>query len=146
MCINTITYQYSLHCPDDIPPINQYMLTLHVRIIVCATHETKAGVDNRVTAGGVHEILTHALKIAPGLSESTYIETRVGFRPFTPGSIPIVGRLPNYDGVLLANGLGASGLTTGPFVGTQLAKLALGQQLDIQLEDYDVTQALKTTS
>ena len=142
----TLPHTDTHHWPVVMPPSNQYMLTLHDRIIVGATHETKAGFDNRVTAGGVHEILTHALKIAPGLSESTYIETRVGFRPFTPGSIPIVGRLPNYDGVLLANGLGASGLTTGPFVGTQLAKLALGQQLDIQLEDYDVTQALKTTS
>src|SRR5690625_848063 len=132
--------------PVVMPPNNQYMLTLHDRIIVGATHETKEGFNSRITAGGVHEILNQALKIAPGLSNSTYIETRVGFRPFTPGSIPIIGPLPNYDGVLLANGLGASGLTTGPFVGTQLAKLALDQPLDIQLENYDVTQALKTTS
>lgn len=128
--------------PVVMPPNNQYMLTLDKRIVVGATHETKSGFDHRVTAGGIHDILTHALDIAPGLKESTYVETRVGFRPFTPGSIPIIGKLPHYNGLLLANGLGASGLTTGPFVGTQLAKLALDQTLDINLDDYNVTKAI----
>lgn len=129
--------------PVVMPPNNQYLLTLNNRIIVGATHETKAGFDHRVTAGGVHEILSKAIEIAPGLAQSTLIQTKVGFRPFTPGSLPIIGHVPNYEGILLANGLGASGLTTGPFVGTQLAKLALNQPLDINLSDYDVAKAIQ---
>lgn len=129
--------------PVVMPPNNQYLLTLNKRIIIGATHETKAGFDQRITAGGVQEILAKALEIAPGLANSTFVKAKVGFRPFTPGSLPIIGEVPNLSGVLLANGLGASGLTTGPFVGTQLAKLALDQPLDINLADYDVTKAIK---
>lgn len=132
------------HWPVVMPPNNQYLLTFAPnRIVIGATHETNAGFDNRVTAGGMHEVLSKALEVAPGLANSTVIETKVGFRPFTPGSLPVIGKLPGFEGLILANGLGASGLTTGPYVGTQLAKLALGEKLDIDLDDYDVAGALK---
>lgn len=129
--------------PVVMPPNNQYLLTFSDRIVIGATHEREAGFDNRVTAGGVHEVLAKALEVAPGLSESTILETKIGFRPFTPGSLPVVGSLPGFEGLLLANGLGASGLTTGPYLATQLAKLVLEERLDINLEDYDVAGAIK---
>lgn len=132
------------HWPVIMPPNNQYMLTLDDhRIIIGATHETKAGFDNRVTANGVHEVLSKALEVAPGLANSTILETKVGFRPFTPGSLPIIGELPNFNGLLIANGLGASGLTMGPYLGTELAKLALGTELQIDLNDYPVSGAIR---
>src|SRR5690625_3553381 len=133
------------HWPVIMPPNNQYMLTLNDnRIVIGATHETKQGFDNRVTAGGVHEVLSKALEVAPELANSTILETRVGFRPFTPGSLPIIGPLPNFNGLLLANGLGASGLTIGPYLGIELAKLALGIDLEIDLNDYNVSGAIKS--
>jgi D-amino-acid dehydrogenase len=97
-----------------------------------------------MTAGGIHDILSKALEVAPGLSESTYLETRVGFRPFTPGFLPVIGALPNYEGIYVANGLGASGLTSGPYLGAELAKLVLEKQTEIDLRSYEVAGALST--
>ncbi|TXC85669.1 FAD-binding oxidoreductase [Metabacillus litoralis] len=129
--------------PVIMPPNNQYILSFEAgRIVVGATHEDEAGFDHRVTAGGVHAILEKALEIAPGLAESTFVETRVGFRPFTPGFLPIIGALPEYSGLFLANGLGASGLTSGPFLGLQLANLALDMDLEIDLDQYPVAGAI----
>ncbi|RZT16515.1 D-amino acid dehydrogenase small subunit [Fictibacillus sp. BK138] len=130
--------------PVVMPPTNQYILTFEGgRVVVGATHEDEAGIDNRVTAGGVHEILTKSLAVAPGLADSTILETRVGFRPFTPGFLPVIGPLPNYENILLANGLGASGLTSGPYLGAELAKLALNQQTEIDISSYDVAGAIE---
>ncbi|MFE1245846.1 NAD(P)/FAD-dependent oxidoreductase [Fictibacillus sp. NPDC058756] len=130
--------------PVVMPPTNQYILTFEGgRIVVGATHEDDAGFDNRVTAGGVNEILTKSLTVAPGLAYSTIIETRVGFRPFTPGFLPVIGPLPNFENILLANGLGASGLTSGPYLGAELAKLALNQQTEIDISSYDIAGALE---
>lgn len=130
--------------PVVMPPDSSYMLSFeHGRIVVGSTHENDAGLDGRVTAGGVKEILTKALGVAPGLADSTVLETRVGFRPFTPGFLPVIGSLPGYEGLLVANGLGASGLTMGPYIGTQLARLALGEALEIDLGDYDVGGAVE---
>lgn len=130
--------------PVVMPPTDQYMLTLDdSRIVIGATHENNVGLDHRITAGGVYEILTKAITIAPELENSTVLETRVGFRPVTPGFLPVIGPLPSYQGLLLANGLGSSGLTMGPFIGKQLAKLALDEQPDIDINNYDVAGALQ---
>ncbi|ASK61032.1 FAD-dependent oxidoreductase [Virgibacillus phasianinus] len=130
--------------PVIMPPNDQYILSLAGNhIVLGATHENNIGFDHRVTIGGVHEILSKALTIAPALSECTFLETRVGFRPFTPDFLPIFGAVPDFDGLLIGNGLGASGLTMGPFIGMQLAKLALQQEVDVPLEDYSAAQAIK---
>ncbi|WP_430788085.1 NAD(P)/FAD-dependent oxidoreductase [Virgibacillus flavescens] len=129
--------------PVIMPPNDQYILSLaDSRIVLGATHENEADLDNRVTAGGILEILSKALSIAPGLADSTVLETRVGFRPYTPGFLPVFGPVERYEGLLIGNGLGASGLTMGPFIGEQLAKLALNQQTDVDLENYSVSQAI----
>lgn len=130
--------------PVIMPPNNQYILPADDhKIIIGATHESKAGFDNRVTVAGVHEILTKALEVAPHLDQATLVETKVGFRPFTSGSLPVIGRLPHFKGLLLANGLGASGLTMGPYIGTQLAKMALDIEPDIDLNDYDIASIIQ---
>lgn len=136
---------YNTHnWPVIMPPNNQYILpTTNNKVIIGATHETEAKFDQRITAGGIHEILSKALHIAPQLADGTLFETKMGFRPFTPGSLPVLGPLPGYEGIILANGLGASGLTMGPFIGDQLAKLILGIKLDINLDDYDVHHAIE---
>jgi D-amino-acid dehydrogenase len=54
----------------------------------------------------------------------------------------VIGAVPGWDGLIAANGLGASGLTMGPFIGNQLAKLALGMNLDIDINDYDIRKAI----
>jgi D-amino-acid dehydrogenase len=130
--------------PVVMPPNDQYILAFeNGRVVAGATHENDTGLDCRVTAGGLHEILDKALSVAPGLANSTVLETRVGFRPFTPGFLPVIGALPNYEGVLIANGLGASGLTIGPYLGSELAKLALGKPTEIDLGHYDVAGAIE---
>lgn len=130
--------------PVVIPPNDQYLLAFdEQKMVIGATHENDvAGFDTRVTSGGLQEVFTKALDIAPRLADSTFVEARVGFRPFTPGFLPVFGQLPGWEGIFVANGLGASGLTMGPFIGDQMAKLALGLELDIQLEHYAVSGAI----
>ena len=113
------------------------------KIVVGATQEDEAGFDLRVTMGGVNHIIDRALKVAPGLENSTYVETKVGFRPFTPGNVPMIGSVPHVKGLVVGNGLGASGLTSGPFLGAELARLVLGERNELPLEDYDPASAFK---
>lgn len=129
--------------PVVMPPSDQYLLAFDSnKIVAGATHENIEVFDYRMTAGGMQEVFDKALTTAPGLANSTFTEARVGFRPFTPGFLPIIGPLPEWEGIIVANGLGASGLTMGPYIGSQLANLALGRELDIKLENYDVKGAI----
>lgn len=129
--------------PVILPPTSQSIVPFEDHIVIGATHENDTGFDFRVTAGAVHDILTKALYVAPELKQGVIKEIRTGFRPFTPDFSPVIGKLPGFEQIILANGLGSSGLTTGPFVGTELAKLALDQPTAIDLESYPVRNAIK---
>ncbi|MNV29069.1 Hydrogen cyanide synthase subunit HcnC precursor [compost metagenome] len=134
--------------PVVMPPSDQYLLAFEQqRIVVGATHENDIeGYDTRITPGGMHEIISKCLTWAPGLADSTFQEVRVGFRPFTADFLPVIGAVPGWEGLLAVNGLGASGLTMGPFIGSQVAKLALGMEPDIDLADYDVSKAIQNNT
>lgn len=130
--------------PVVMPPSDQYLLAFEQqKIVIGATHENNIeGYDTRITPGGMHEILSKCLTYAPDLADSTFQEVRVGFRPYTADFLPVIGAIPDWEGLLAVNGLGASGLTMGPYIGVQLAKLALGMELDIDLTDYDIRKAI----
>lgn len=130
--------------PVVLPPSDQYLLAFeHQKIVIGATHENNVeGYDTSITPGGMHEILSKCLTFAPDLAGTMFQEVRVGFRPFTADFLPVIGNIPDWEGLLAVNGLGASGLTMGPYIGVQLAKLALGLELDIDLTDYDIRKAI----
>jgi D-amino-acid dehydrogenase len=106
------------------------------RIVAGATREAGSGLDYRITPAGLAEILGQALAVAPGLADGTYLETRVGFRPVGPGIRPLLGPVRGLDGLVIATGLGATGLTMGPLAGSLAAQAALGLTPAIDLEPY----------
>jgi D-amino-acid dehydrogenase len=117
---------------------SHYMLAFDdSRVVAGATRETGAGFDYRVTPGGLAEVLEQALAVAPGLASATYLETRVGFRPASPDLRPLLGSVPGADGLIVATGLGANGLTMGPYAGAIAARLALGLPAGVDLAPFD---------
>ena len=111
--VNTFEGHYFLGFPEH-------------RVVTGGTHEPDAGFDYRVTAEGLHSVLSKALRIAPGLGAGTVVETRVGFRPRSADGYPLLGRPPSAHDVVVATGLGSWGLTLGPMVGAVAAEQAVG--------------------
>lgn len=124
------------HWPVVLPMGSHYLLAFEAgRVVVGATREA-VGFDRRVTAAGLAEVLGAALAVAPGLEAATVIETRVGFRPVGPTVRPMLGRVPGVPGLLIGNGLGAAGLTIGPFAGRLLARMALDANPEFEAEPF----------
>ncbi|MCM3708417.1 MULTISPECIES: NAD(P)/FAD-dependent oxidoreductase [Cytobacillus] len=124
--------------PVVLPTSSHYLVAFeHSKVVVGATRETGSGYDYRLTAAGVKEVLDEALSVAPGLAEGTLKEVRIGFRPAGPDMLPLLGTVPAAEGLVIATGLGASGLTMGPYVGTLAAELALKRELELDLSPYD---------
>lgn len=120
------------------PMSSHYLLTFEDgRVVIGATRETGSGFDLRVTAAGLAEVLATALSVAPGLAQATHVETRIGFRPMPPDQKPLLGTVPGLPGLVIANGLGPSGLTVAPFAGRIAAGLALGEAPPLDLAPYD---------
>ncbi|MCM3094186.1 MULTISPECIES: NAD(P)/FAD-dependent oxidoreductase [unclassified Cytobacillus] len=124
--------------PVVLPESTHYLVAFdHSKVVVGATRETGSGFDYRLTAAGVKEVLDEALLVAPGLAEGTLKEVRIGFRPAGPDILPLLGTVPAAEGLVIATGLGASGLTMGPYVGNLAADLALKRELELDLSPYD---------
>ena len=129
--------------PVVLPQSSHYMLAFDdSRVVAGATRETGSGFDYRLTAGGVHEVMSEALKVAPGLSSGTLEEVRIGFRPMGQDVLPLLGEIDGYEGLVLATGLGASGLTTGPYVGKLAASLIRKEEQPIDLAAYNPMRSI----
>jgi len=130
------------HWPVILPPGSHYLLAFDdSRVVAGATREFGAGFDYRVTASGQAEVLREALHVAPGLGSASIIETRVGFRPVGQRIRPLLGAVPGVERLLIGNGLGAAGLTIGPFAGRVLAEAALRREPPIDLAPFAPMQS-----
>ncbi|MDQ2683093.1 MAG: FAD-binding oxidoreductase [Chloroflexota bacterium] len=114
-----------------------YMLTFPGgRVVSGATRELNWGFDPRLTAAGMHEVLTNALRIAPGLANATVAEFRVGLRPFSLDGRPFIGAIPGASNGFICAGHGPSGLTLGPYSGAVIADVATGSSPPVDLAPY----------
>ncbi|MFC7395350.1 NAD(P)/FAD-dependent oxidoreductase [Scopulibacillus cellulosilyticus] len=129
--------------PVVLPQSSHYLLAFaDSRVVVGATRETGAGFDYRVTVGGLGEVIREALSVAPGLSAGTMHEVRIGFRPAGPDILPQLGTVPNISGLVIATGLGASGLTMGPYVGCLAAKMTIDEPVEMDLTPYNPVRGI----
>ncbi len=115
------------------------------RVVVGATRECGSGFEPCLTTSGVLEVLSEALRIAPGLAPWTVREMRVGLRPVSPDGLPILGKVPGIEGAYLATGHGSTGLTTGPYSAKLIADLILGRSLDVDISPFDASRFLNNT-
>jgi D-amino-acid dehydrogenase len=125
------------HWPIIVGFHSHYLLTFpQHRVVAGATRESDSGYDVRLTAGGVHEVLSEALRVAPGLATATVHEIRIGLRPFSPDQLPIIGPAPGLANVYLATGHGPSGLQLGPVSAAAVVDLIKGDTPRVDLEAF----------
>ncbi|WP_449354195.1 NAD(P)/FAD-dependent oxidoreductase [Virgibacillus natechei] len=130
--------------PVILPQSSHYILGFDdSRVVAGATRESDAGFNYHLTTGGVHEVLSEAFQVAPGLSEGTLEEMRIGFRPMGPDLSPLIGKLEKFSNIIMANGLGLSGLTMGPYIGKLAADIVNDEKIDIDLKEYSPMRAIK---
>lgn len=104
---------------------------------VGASHENEKGYDLSPDKEIINQLIQSGTEILASLQNATLIGEKVGTRAYTSDFSPFFGYLPNSTSVFVASGLGSSGLTTGPYIGFQLALLAQGKSSELSLEDYD---------
>ena len=110
------------------------------RVVVGATRETGSGFHPQATAQGVHEVLDEALRVAPGLASGIIRDIRIGLRPLTADTMPVLGTVPQVAGIFLATGHGPTGLTLGPYSGKLVADMMLGHEVPIDLSAFHVSR------
>ena len=125
--VNAFHHHYLVAWPDG-------------RVVAGATRETGSGFAPHTTAAGVREVLGEALRVAPGLAGAEVREIRVGLRPFTVDTLPVLGPVPGVRGVFLNTGHGPTGLTLGALSGKVVAEEMLGKRPDVDLAPFSITR------
>lgn len=100
------------------------------KVLLGATHENDGGWDLTATQEAFQQLTTSAadfLADPAGLFDAPY-DYRVGTRAYTSDFAPFFGRL--REDLLVASGLGSSGLTTGPYIGYLLANYLNGEAVN----------------
>jgi thiazole synthase len=103
------------------------------RIVLGATSQ-EVGFTPHNTAGGVTQLLHHAIALLPQLSGFVLDETWWGFRPATPDELPILGPGP-VGNLTLATGHHRNGILLAPITAQLTAQAVLGQ-IDTRLQPF----------
>lgn len=85
--------------------------------VIGATHENDKGFDGSIDLTLLESMKNDATLFLPTLKDATIEQTRVGTRAYTSDFTPFFGEMPDYPNILVASGLGSSGLTSGPLIG-----------------------------
>lgn len=122
--------------PADAPVLmpegeRDFIPTNHGTLLIGATHENDQGFDLQVSSQIVEDLLASGQRVIPGLTEEMVKTVRVGTRAYTADFAPFFGYLPDFPEIMVASGLGSSGLTTGPIIGKLLVDLIADPQLDV---------------
>lgn len=97
----------------------------HGKLLVGATHDDEGKFDLKATPEVTADLLGSAQRLMSGLTADNVTATRVGTRAYTRDFAPFFGPVPEHEAILVASGLGSSGLTTGVQIGRLLAGSAL---------------------
>jgi glycine oxidase len=100
----------------------------------------EAGYDDRVTLGGVRDILQRTSMLVPAVSRLAWGRAWAGLRPATPDGWPYVGPLPPLRNLWVSTGHFRKGILLAPVCARLLARSILADHLDDELVPFKPTR------
>lgn len=90
--------------------------------IVAGATEEEAGFDARPTAEGIAGLLQFAVGAVPGLRSATVERVWAALRPATPDGRPVIGPVPEHEGLVIATGHNRNGILLAPITADLVAR------------------------
>ncbi|MFC1894163.1 NAD(P)/FAD-dependent oxidoreductase [Chloroflexota bacterium] len=103
-------------------------------VIIGYVEDRPEGFDDNPTEEAKEKMIKGAVRLFPELEESTVVEAMSGLLAYPPDALPILGRLPGWENVYIATGLGTMGITLSPVVGRIMADLIAKGKTDKVIE------------
>ena len=106
------------------------------KILLGATVEN-VGFDKRVTAGGIHSILTAGVRVFPKLAELPILRTWAGIRPYAARrGGPFLGPMAANEDLIIAAGHYRSGILLAPITARLMKELLVDGQPSLSLDPF----------
>lgn len=98
--------------------------------LVCGASEDVAGFDTAVTERGIERLRKWNKQLFPHLAERTPFHRWAGLRPATQDGLPLIGRVPGRERVVLAAGHYRNGILLSPATAVLAADLIEGKRCE----------------
>ena len=95
--------------------------------------------DEEITAEAVRQIIADAVSSFPLLEDATFVGARAGVRPGSADDVPIIGRVPGWEGLIVASGHDACGIMLSPGTGELVADYIASEDAG-PLEPFSLTR------
>lgn len=92
---------------------------------------SRENIQPKPRLGGVYDLIRDAVALAPGVEETTLLETTVGARPGTPDDLPYLGAVA--ENLVVSTGYFRHGILLAALGAEAGARLALGESPDVDL-------------
>ncbi|MBB2985235.1 NAD(P)/FAD-dependent oxidoreductase [Terracoccus luteus] len=96
--------------------------------VLIGSSREQVGFDPRLRVQVLQEVAARALRLFPFLSTAGVMRSYLGFRPYMPDHLPVVGPDHRLPGLFFATGHEGAGIGLAPATGEMLAALVLGER------------------
>ncbi len=110
--------------------------------LVAGSTLENAGFEKSVTAGGLAQILSAILELAPGLAGTEIVETWSGLRPDTPDHLPVLGPT-DVEGLVMATGHYRNGILLAPVTARLVREWLTGGSTSLPWENFSPLRFLE---
>ena len=110
------------------------------RLIIGATSE-EMGFDERLTVGGMFELLRGAWEVVPGIYELPILESWTGLRPGSRDNGPILGKTP-IENLIYATGHYRNGILLAPITAYEICQLILTGETSPIISPFQLSRFL----
>jgi glycine oxidase len=102
-------------------------------VLVGATVE-EVGFAEEVTVAGIQALLSAAIELVPSTAAAGFLEARVGLRPASADTLPIIGPSPDLPGLFYATGHYRNGILLAPLTAAIIADIVISGRAHPLLE------------
>lgn len=104
-------------------------------VLIGASRE-RVGFDRHVSLPVVRRLAAQAVGLFPFLADVTLLRTYLGFRPYCPDHLPVIGADPRVPGLLHACGHEGAGIGLSAATGHLIAQTLTGTTPDLDLTPF----------
>ncbi|WP_036554333.1 NAD(P)/FAD-dependent oxidoreductase [Nocardioides insulae] len=104
--------------------------------ILVGSSRERVGFDRTVSLPALREIAAKALTLYPSLKDTSVMRSYLGFRPYCPDHLPVIGHDPRAPGLWHAAGHEGAGIGLSVGTGKLLAQALSGVAPDLELTPF----------
>lgn len=94
--------------------------------VLIGSSREQVGFDDRLRVAVLRELAAKAVRLFPFLAGASAMRAYLGFRPYVPDHLPVIGADPRLPGLWVATGHEGAGIGLGPVTGELIAAQLLG--------------------